>query len=532
MRNIYQYGIRINYGQFENAEVENAYVFQFDEIISFFNIGEINKHLFRYAFCVIKCRDYKYIARPFLVFLMARLLTFGKCTLQDDTGRTIRITWGYIIACFFQFCKDNMLVCFDLVHHYCNLRKLRKNNSITLQGGAIIYLRENIPIGLISGGSVSHMLGVLNNLPRVTRNRTIGFSFEQIESVSSEVEFHCVKSDIKYANVRSYMSIAANDVFAQEMKKVLINQRCQFIYQRYSINAYAGLMFAKSKGIPFVLEYNSSETWTSKNWGRKYRFTHFSNEVEKALLDNADLITCVSYTLKEQLENQNIDPKKIVVTPNGVDTTIYRPSISGKRVREKYDIKKNTVVIGFIGTFGKWHGVEILVRAFARLCSEKIYSDKIHLFLIGNGVQMPVVKKMIDDLGIVNQCTLTGSIPQSDGPMYLAACDILVSPTLRNSDGTPFFGSPTKLFEYMAMGKGIIASNMEQMSEILENEKTALLVEPNNIEAVADAIERLVEDEQLRCKIGLAAREEVCKRYTWEMHTQKIVNELYNRISN
>ena len=55
---------------------------------------------------------------------------------------------------------------------------------------------------------------------------------------------------------------------------------------------------------------------------------------------------------------------------------------------------------------------------------------------------------------------LTGLVPQEDGPEHLAACDILASPHVPNADGTPFFGSPTKLFEYMAMGKGIVASNL------------------------------------------------------------------------
>ena len=127
---------------------------------------------------------------------------------------------------------------------------------------------------------------------------------------------------------------------------------------------------------------------------------------------------------------------------------------------------------------------------------------------------------------------MTGLIPQAQGPEYLAACDILVNPTIPNPDGTPFFGSPTKLFEYMAMGKGIVASDLDQMSEILRDGETALLIEPNNIEAVADAMHKLVNNKELREKLGRNAREEVCKNYTWKMHTQKIIDALYLMMKN
>ena len=211
-----------------------------------------------------------------------------------------------------------------------------------------------------------------------------------------------------------------------------------------------------------------------------------------------------------------------MVNPNGVNPDKYRPDIDGSEIRKKYGIAESTVVIGFIGTFGTWHGAELLASAYATMATQ---NDKIHLLMIGDGLKLSEVKQNLKELES-SRYTLTGLIPQAQGPEYLAACDILVNPTIPNPDGTPFFGSPTKLFEYMAMGKAIVASGMNQMLEVLEHEKTALLIEPGNVMELVAALSKLVADEKLRCTLGNNARNEVCEHYTWEIHTKKIVDKL------
>ncbi|HSB33189.1 MAG TPA: glycosyltransferase, partial [Nitrospirota bacterium] len=123
-------------------------------------------------------------------------------------------------------------------------------------------------------------------------------------------------------------------------------------------------------------------------------------------------------------------------------------------------------------------------------------------------------------------CVLTGRIPQEEGPAHLAACDILASPHVPNPDGTPFFGSPTKLFEYMAMGKGIVASDLDQIGEILKHEKTAWMVRPGDPESLMLGMKMLVDHPELRDRLGKAAREEVVAKYTWKEHTRKIIERL------
>jgi glycosyltransferase involved in cell wall biosynthesis len=111
----------------------------------------------------------------------------------------------------------------------------------------------------------------------------------------------------------------------------------------------------------------------------------------------------------------------------------------------------------------------------------------------------------------------------------LAACDLLASPHVPNPDGTPFFGSPTKLFEYMAMGKGIIASDLDQIGEVLEHDQTAWMVQPGDTESLMLGLKILIDNPEIGKRLGEAARREVVAKYTWKEHTRKIIEKLKER---
>jgi glycosyltransferase involved in cell wall biosynthesis len=237
------------------------------------------------------------------------------------------------------------------------------------------------------------------------------------------------------------------------------------------------------------------------------------------------MITVVSKPLKDELIGRGVPAEKILVNPNGVDPQRYRPDIDGGRVRRQYGLEGKTIV-GFIGTFGSWHGAEVLAEAAVKLIKElKIPADA-HFLFIGDGVRLPETKRIIRKGGIEERVTFTGLVPQEQGAEYLAACDILVAPHVPNPDGSPFFGSPTKLFEYMAMGRGIVASNLDQIGEVLEHGKTAWLVPPGNVEGLAAGILVLVSDKELRDRLGRNARTEVLQNYIWKQHVARTMDKL------
>jgi glycosyltransferase involved in cell wall biosynthesis len=349
---------------------------------------------------------------------------------------------------------------------------------------------------------------------------------DRIPGIRSDLEVHQILPPRAFWDFKELTPLCFNDIFEKEARRHLNGRKLSFVYQRYSLNNYSGLKLARYHGVPLVVEYNGSEIWLHRYWSSPLKYEKIAERIELLNLKFSDLVVVVSQPLKEELKVRGIDDNKILVNPNGVDEDLYSPSTDGSWIRKRYHFNGKTI-IGFIGTFGKWHGAEILARAFGMLLHRYPgYQGLVTLFMIGDGMTMPVVREEIDRCSIKDSCVLAGLIPQEEGPKHLAACDILVASHKPNPDGTPFFGSPTKLFEYMAMGKGIVASNLNQIGEVLKHDDTAWLVKPGDVESLMEGLKTLIDDRARRERLGEAARNEVVAKYTWKEHTRKIIEKL------
>jgi glycosyltransferase involved in cell wall biosynthesis len=234
--------------------------------------------------------------------------------------------------------------------------------------------------------------------------------------------------------------------------------------------------------------------------------------------------------MRDELLGRGVPADRILVNPNAVDPERYRPDTDGTAVRKGLALDGKTV-LGFISTFQPWHGAEVLANAFAILMREHPeYRDSVRLLLVGSGPRLATSKQLLSDAGLDDAVRFAGLVPQGEGPRYLAACDILVSPHVPNPDATPFFGSPTKLFEYMAMGRGIVASNLDQIGEVLRHGETAWLVPPNDPDALASGLAHLIADRGLRMALGDAARRCALAQHTWRAHVDATLDALESRV--
>jgi glycosyltransferase involved in cell wall biosynthesis len=504
----------------------------FDELKQWALSGNLLRHLFRYREVRLITYRADVILKPFLTALLLKLLSRGKCFIEDQSGHHQAVTTPELVRLFSQFTKDliGRKKAVSRIHNelFSGLENNARHpvfSGRNIVSGRPAYLRTDLWFGVSSGGSIGHIAGVLNNLDHFT-GKPVFLTSDAISTVRRDVETYYIAPDRKFWDFLELPSLFYNTNFYQESQKILEDKNISFIYQRYSLNNYTGLKLAQRYGIPFVLEYNGSEIWVSRHWGNRLKYEELSERIEMLNLKAAQLIVVVSQPLKDELVNRGIEPDKILVNPNGVDSDRYSPKVDGSSIRVKYHVADKTV-IGFIGTFGHWHGAEVLAEAFGRLLKEyPVYRDSVKLLMIGDGMTMPLVKEELEKYTVGDACILTGRIPQEDGPAYLAACDILASPHIPNPDGTPFFGSPTKLFEYMAMGKGIVASDLDQIGEILKHDKTALVVKPGDAQSLMLGLKMLIDHKELRERLGRAAREEVVANYTWKEHTRKIVEKL------
>lgn len=416
--------------------------------------------------------------------------------------------------------------------------------AITTKPGRVLYLKTNLWFGIKAGGSVGHIAGVINSM--VEAGNEVHFaSAEPAVMLKESVRFLPLTTPKRYGlpaelNLYRFQRHVVNQI--SEGRDV------SFIYQRMSIANYAGVVLSRRWRVPLVLEYNGSEAWIARNWGKALKFHELAVRAEDACLKHAHLIVTVSAVLRDELIARGVDSARIVCYPNCIDPAVFSADRFAQRdmtaLRERYEISPTAVVVTFIGTFGQWHGAEVLAQAIHELCEgEQSWLDdhQVVFLFIGDGLRLPAVKERLQR-HVGAYVRFSGLIPQPEAPAMLAMSDVLVSPHVPNADGSSFFGSPTKLFEYMAMGKGIVASDLFQIGEVLRNSlrvdslpsgeptdsesRLSLLCRPGSADDLRQAIKFLVERPTWRHALGQNARREAIAKYTWKSHVQAILDGL------
>lgn len=289
-----------------------------------------------------------------------------------------------------------------------------------------------------------------------------------------------------------------------------------FIYERYSLWGTAGGRLARKWSIPLVLEVNSPLTYEEQYYRDGIAFPRLARWAESHIWRRADLLIAVSQAFYSHFEEARVAHEKVRILPNAVDTSLFRIGAPDGLPRSCMNLD-GRFVVGFVGSFKAWHGVEFLFKAFARLRGEDpIY----HLLLVGDGPIRTALENETRRLGLQEAVTFVGSVPHEDVPRYLAVMDVAVAPYPPLGD---FYYSPLKLYEYMAAGRAIVASKIGQVGEAVADSRTGLLYEPNDVEGLVHCLRRLRNDEQLKTDLGKNARM-ACSKNTWSESAARVLS--------
>jgi glycosyltransferase involved in cell wall biosynthesis len=320
--------------------------------------------------------------------------------------------------------------------------------------------------------------------------------------------------------------LSYNFRFAYGVRQALGNKRPKAFYQRHRRFVFAGVLLSWWTGIPFILEFNSSEKWTAKHWDPA-RFVRWLGLGEDLALAAASVIIVVSEALRQELLERGVPENKLLVNPNAVDPARFKPNSGGAQLRSALGIGNAEVLVSFAGSFSYWHGVEILEKAIAVILKDTQTEDiRIRFLLVGKGPLAAEMQLRLKNEVSSGSVIFTGLVPQDEVIRYLDASDILVSPHVPLPDGRPFFGSPTKLFEYMAMAKAIIASNLDQLASVIKDNETGMLVPPGDAPALAKAVCLLARTPALRERLGQNARAAAQRDHTWNRNAYNILSRL------
>jgi glycosyltransferase involved in cell wall biosynthesis len=386
----------------------------------------------------------------------------------------------------------------------------------------VTYLRAESSLrwlGTQVGGAATHTAGVINGLSSAGMGVSV-FAPERPEGVHGA---RCAAVPARYILQLAYWLTLVG--YTKELVSAAVGTPADVVYQRYALGSYAGLELAHRLGVPLVLEFNGSEIWTERHWGSgRVPLVKTLAALERRNLLEASLIVVVSQPLKQQLVEQGIESKRVLVNPNGVDVDELADAraLPPAHWRTLTNLPQAPTV-GFVGTFGLWHGVKLLPELIERVAERR---EDARWVLIGDGPLHAEVVSDIEGRGLSGRVRLTGVVPHPRAVELLAGCDVCVSPHVPNPDGTAFFGSPTKLFEYMGLGRAIVASDLDQIGEVLQDGRTALLTPPGDVPATARAVLRLLDDAALRERLGGAALEQAIERHSWDAHVARILQAL------
>ena len=407
-------------------------------------------------------------------------------------------------------------------------------------GRTVAYLRASFGLPRV-GGSVGHTSGVVNALAQTGLEVRV-FACAEPVGLKGRLSFTAVPLPRSATYPHELNAHRFGRRFFRACARSLSPRAVRFLYQRYAINDLSGVRLARRLHRPLVLEYNGSEVWAQKNWGRALFLPGLARRIEVACLRESDLVVTVSEPLERELLDLGLPPHRVLFYPNCVDADVFDPARfdadARLRTRARFGLDPGDFVITFVGTFGRWHGAEVLARAI-RLLPEIVAGRRLRFLFVGDGVTAPETREVLSAERVSGRAVFAGPRPQAETPEILAASDTFASPHVPNPDGTAFFGSPTKLFEYMAMARPIVASDLDQIGRILRNWQPgsvpagaskaplAILVEPGDPGSLAEGLQRAASlDRDEARRLGEAARAAILRSFRWEACVEAVVARL------
>ncbi len=292
------------------------------------------------------------------------------------------------------------------------------------------------------------------------------------------------------------------------------------VYERHGLYKFGVAMACRRLRLPYVLYFEADDIMEYDVMNRPIKGLRRwrAKDAMRYNLKTADCIISVSEPGKNHLIDQwKISADKIVVFTNVADVDKFRPDHKNRlQTRASLGIGNQPLII-FVGNFYKWHDVATLLDAFALVLEQQ---PDVHMLLVGDGARRVAMEQYAAELNVDHAVHFTGLVAHTEVPQLLAAADVAVAPyPAMDSD---LWLSPLKLFEYMASGLAVIASNVGQLAEVIIDGKNGLLVAPGDSSDLANGISRLINDPALRSGLGRQAREDAVNKHSWDHYLSRL----------
>jgi glycosyltransferase involved in cell wall biosynthesis len=306
-------------------------------------------------------------------------------------------------------------------------------------------------------------------------------------------------STVLWKSYEAYLRTVFPVYIAIEVARVVKESAIDLIFERET-SFGAGAMASVLTGRPLVLEV-------------------IGNRVTGLQLSRSRKIVAYSKGMFEDEEQAS----KVVLVTGAVDTETFRPdSLAREEIRNQYSLGDSPVV-GYVGTFQEWHGLSELIEAAREI--QRSRSDVKFLMV---GPYYKETQKRVAAAGLSDAFIFTGPVRYEQVPKYMNAGDVLVAPynpgRIESTEQVRKhgLGSPLKVFEYMAVGKPVITTDVKPISDPIQDGVTGYLIPPGDSKALGSTILRILGDKSAADKVGAAGRLSVVADYSWSMVAEQL----------
>ena len=295
--------------------------------------------------------------------------------------------------------------------------------------------------------------------------------------------------------------------FQRSVRRVTFDVPPLFVWQHHDLFQRAGFNIARRYGVPLVLFVDAPIVWEASSWGvnRPLWGQVLERLAEAPQLREADVVACVTEEVAEAAVARGAVQDRILVTPCTAD--LIRQATPRTYLRRELELE-DAVVVGWVGSFRRFHHADMIVRAVAELQR----ADNVALLMVGQGATRDSCVDLVEELG-VRRAVFTGAVPHDHVVDHLAAMDVAVIPSAPDGE---FHYSPLKLKEYLAAGKAVVAPATGEMDRLLHDGEDVLFYAPGDVKDMVRALERLTEDEPLRRALGQRGRETYDRLFTMD----------------
>lgn len=286
-----------------------------------------------------------------------------------------------------------------------------------------------------------------------------------------------------------------------------------WVYERFAVLQALGWVFGR-RGVPWILETNGLFSEEAKTERKSLVLTGLARKLENAAYQRCEVLICVSAALKEVVVSKtNVDPEKILVVPNGVDTALFDPALHAP----KREFRGFTV--GYVGSLVAWQGLDRLLAATSELNEEGL---AIRVTIVGDGPAREEWEQLSRKREMGKFVRFVGRVPSDEVPGYIAGFDVGFSGHEKLKIGA-MYHSPLKLYEYRSMGKPVIASDFDDARELLSGQKAGFLFGSEDPESLKQALREAYYARSSFADMSPSIREEIVHHHGWEARLRVMI---------